>query len=71
MGYVLGAPRQVSLLRERVALSPLYSAALPPVDLPAGTGSLLPVRRCRRPPLALPQSPATPLARGSFRQQQQ
>ncbi|GIL52993.1 hypothetical protein Vafri_8708 [Volvox africanus] len=35
--------REVSLRRERVQLSPLFFAALPPPALPPGTGALMPV----------------------------
>lgn len=44
--------REVSLLRERVQLSPLFHAALPPAILPPGTGEVMPVGtdgRVRRP----------------------
>ncbi|KXZ54634.1 hypothetical protein GPECTOR_4g699 [Gonium pectorale] len=44
--------REVSLRRERVQLSPLFHAALPPPTLPPGTGSVMPVGadgRVRRP----------------------
>ncbi|EFJ47344.1 hypothetical protein VOLCADRAFT_92124 [Volvox carteri f. nagariensis] len=35
--------REVSLRRERVQLSPLFSAALPAANLPPGTGGVMPV----------------------------